>query len=65
MKVMTNQEIVDAINSNNKRKFFIQPGRVVTDADLMRIARKSSYTNLVAFKNIITVEKDRRLLKNA
>ncbi len=61
MKVLTDQEIVDKINGSNKPKSFVLMGRELNDSQLLRIARKSSYTHLTTYKQILTVTKNRDL----
>ena len=61
MTVLTDDQIVDKINESKKAKSFIMMGKELTDLQLMKIARRSKYTHLSAYKQILTVEKDRDL----
>jgi len=61
MQVLTDEQIVQKINESTQSKSFVMMGKELTEKQLINIARKSRYTHLSAYKQILTVEKDRDL----
>jgi len=61
MQVLTDEQIVQKINESTQYKSFVMMGKELTEKQLINIARKSRYTHLSTYKQILTVEKDRDL----